>query len=115
MQHLLVRAERVLETRRLRRRLTELEALIGQDSFHGMSGRSRAMRAIFDAIRRIGLGEDPVLITGESGTGKELIARAVHAKSGRAGAAFVPVNCAGVPATLLESEFFGHVKGAFKP
>ncbi len=78
-----------------------------------MEGRSEPMRRLFHRIRLIGPGEGPVLVYGESGTGKELVARAVHAESARREAPFVAVNCAGVPAELLESEFFGHARGAF--
>lgn len=113
LQHLLVRVERVLETRRLRHRIKQLESLVGSDSFHGMIARSRPIRSIFEAVRRIGPGDGSLLIIGESGTGKELVARAVHAESRRAENPFIAVNCAGVPADLLESEFFGHIRGAF--
>jgi len=113
LEHLLLGVRRVLEHRRLRRRVSEFEALLGGDDFHGMIGRSRPMQALFSGIRRIGPGDGPVLISGESGTGKELVARAVHAESTRGSGPFVAVNCAGVPADLLESEFFGHVQGAF--
>jgi transcriptional regulator with PAS, ATPase and Fis domain len=71
------------------------------------------MRRLIDQIRVIAQADSPVLIVGESGTGKEQVARALHAESPRSGGAFVAVNCAGVPAELLESEFFGHVRGAF--
>ncbi|PWG61292.1 sigma-54-dependent transcriptional regulator [Spiribacter halobius] len=113
LEHLLLGVGRVLEHRRLRRRVSEFEALLGGDDFHGLIGRSRPMQALFTGIRRIGAGEGPVLVTGESGTGKELVARAVHAESPRQAGPFIAVNCAGVPAELLESEFFGHVQGAF--
>jgi DNA-binding NtrC family response regulator len=77
----------------------------------GIIGRSRVMRALFDQIARIAPSRAPVLITGETGTGKELIARAVHGASGRD--KFVPVNAGAIPPNLLESELFGHVRGAF--
>ncbi len=79
----------------------------------GLVGRSASMRAAFQAIRRVGPTETTVLITGETGTGKELTARAVHDASRRASGPFMPVNCASLAEGLLESELFGHVRGAF--
>ncbi len=78
-----------------------------------MTGKSPAMLALREDIRRIGPFQSKVLITGESGVGKELVAHQIHAQSPRGARAFVPVNCAGLPETLLESELFGHVKGSF--
>jgi two-component system response regulator HydG len=79
----------------------------------GLTGQSEVMQQVFDAISRAASTSATVLITGESGTGKELVARAIHYSSARASAPFVPVNCGGIPEGLLESELFGHVKGAF--
>ncbi|MHC5080553.1 MAG: sigma 54-interacting transcriptional regulator [Planctomycetota bacterium] len=81
--------------------------------FHGIVGISRAMQGVYEAIREAGPSDYPVLITGESGTGKELVAGAVHAESRRKKAPFVPVNCGALPENILESELFGHVRGAF--
>ncbi len=79
----------------------------------GILGESEPMRETFDAIAKASATDATVLISGESGTGKELVARAIHYSSKRASASFVPVNCGGIPETLLESELFGHMKGAF--
>ncbi len=113
-EELLVRVQRALEKRKLLvdvglfsdefRRRYKLEELVG---------RSAPMRELLTKVVRIAPTEVTVLITGESGTGKELIARAIHANSRRAARPFVPVNCAAISESLLESELFGHVKGAF--
>ncbi len=79
----------------------------------GLIGESKGMRALFRTIDKVAASSATVLITGESGTGKELVARAIHYNSSRASAPFVPINCGGVPEGLLESELFGHMKGAF--
>jgi len=81
--------------------------------FYGMVGQTEAMLALFKQVERIARFGSTVLITGESGTGKELVARALHQASPRARAPFVAVNCGAIPANLLESELFGHVRGAF--
>ncbi len=81
--------------------------------FNRIIGNSPGMRAIYKRIEQIGPTKTNVLITGESGTGKELIARAIHENSDRRDQPFVVVNCGGIPDTLIESEFFGHVKGSF--
>ncbi len=91
----------------------ELEQLKAESGQFEMVGRSMAMERIYELIRRIAPTEGRVLITGENGTGKELIARAVHAHSRRKAGPFVKLNCAAVPHELIESELFGHEKGAF--
>ena len=81
--------------------------------FEDLIGASPAMQRLYDQLARIADTETSILITGESGTGKELVARSLHARSRRNAQPFVPVNCAALPDTLLESELFGHAKGAF--
>ena len=81
--------------------------------FEGVKGKSPAIAAIFEVLRRVSASGLPVLIEGPSGTGKELLARAVHNNSLRSNKLFRPINCAGLSETLLESELFGHAKGAF--
>jgi two-component system response regulator HydG len=105
---------RALEDRRLRaENLSLRQELEGRYRFENLLGKSPPMQALFALIRQTAPGDTNVLITGESGTGKELVAKALHYNSPRAERSFVPVNCAAVPASLLESELFGHVKGAF--
>jgi len=99
------------------RDVTELSSLREQlgkkHSFHNMIGVSPAVQEVFDTIRMVSASDYSVLISGESGTGKELVARAVHNESRRSGGPFVPVNCGALPENILESEIFGHVRGAF--
>ncbi len=108
------RVERALE--RARMQMT-LDLLTGEfNERHGLSalvGRSPAMRELTNRLTRVAQSDATVLVQGESGTGKELVARAVHAHSRRKDKPFVPVNCAAISETLLESELFGHAKGAF--
>ncbi len=105
---------RALEDRQLRAENIRLQReLEGRYRFENLLGKSPAMQAVFALIRRVAGGESNVLITGETGTGKELVARGIHFNSRRAKHPFIPVNCAAIPEGLLESELFGHVKGAF--
>lgn len=115
LDHLLVSVERVLEFHKLRDEVSYYR----QSQQHveqgpaGIIGNSRVMRQLYDDIERIAAVDGAVLVLGESGTGKELVAKALHQQSQRAKQPFLAVNCAGIPAELLESEFFGHAAGAF--
>jgi PAS domain S-box-containing protein len=91
----------------------EEHSLAGRVRFHNIIGRSKPMQAIYGLLENLATTDTTVLITGESGTGKELLAEAIHYRSTRAARPLVKVNCSGLPETLLESELFGHVKGAF--
>ena len=102
-----VRAEDIAE------RFTEVDRGDGRRKVRGIIGTSAALQAVFKNIEKVARAEATVYIRGESGTGKELVARAIHDLSPRRDAPFIGVNCAAIPSTLLESELFGHEKGAF--
>ena len=109
-----VAVKRALDDRRLREENRRLRAQVERRfSLDSILGRSKAMQTVFEQVKAIAASESTVLILGESGTGKELVARAIHQHGARRGGPFVPVNCAAIPEHLLESELFGHEKGAF--
>ena len=113
LDHLRLCVERTLQRQRLQEEVAYYRRLLDEGEFHGMIGGSSAMRQLFALLRQIAQAEGPVLITGESGVGKELVARALHNESPRRDKPFVAINCGGIPASLLESELFGHAAGAF--
>ncbi len=113
-RELLLQVERALENRRLASEVNRLKNLLAKRrDFDTIVARSRVMKQVLEIVSHIAPTESTVYIHGESGTGKELIARAIHLASGRREHPFVAVNCAALPETLLESELFGHEKGAF--
>ena len=115
LDELAITVEKALERRSLRREVRELRAEVrDRYNFSNIVGRSKPMQQLFEIIKRIAARRDAsALITGSTGTGKELVARAIHYNSDRKSAPFVPIDCSAIPETLLESELFGHQKGAF--
>jgi two-component system response regulator HydG len=114
LDELLLFLDRALDERRVRREASSLRAALRSPGpVSGLVAQSAAMREVFDVMARVARSDVPVLVLGETGTGKGLLARLLHAHSDRAGGPFVTVNCAALPEPLLESELFGHVKGAF--
>ena len=106
--------ERGIKHRELRAEVKRLRGAIGEARpFDEIIGTSEAIKRMCEIVSRVAQTETTVLITGESGTGKEIVAHALHARSARASGPFVAINCAAMPEPLLESELFGHVKGAF--
>ena len=106
--------DRAIEHHALRQEVRRLRRAVDEGNRFGeLVGRSDAMRKVHDLLGRVADSEASVLVTGESGTGKEVVAKALHARGRHKSGPFVAVNCAAMPETLLESELFGHVKGAF--
>ncbi|PYM25339.1 MAG: hypothetical protein DMD78_06770 [Candidatus Rokuibacteriota bacterium] len=111
LRHLMAR---MMERRFLRGEVHTLRARLGEElAVSELIGSSQVMAKVKDIIGKVAVTDSPVLIEGESGTGKELVAAAIHRLSSRAKRSFIPVNCSAIPPDLLESEFFGHVRGAF--
>ena len=106
--------ERALNHRRLRDEVRRLRLAVSESQhYDGITGSSPAMREVFDLLSRLADSEATVLVSGESGTGKEVVAHALHKRGRRNQGPFIAINCAAVPENLLESELFGHVRGAF--
>ncbi len=113
-EEILMAIKKVLSWERLKEENVWLrQELERRDRFEELVGKSEAMQEVYRKIEKVALADIPVLITGESGTGKELVARAIHRRSKRKNGRFIPVNCGAIPETLMESELFGHEKGAF--
>jgi two-component system NtrC family response regulator len=104
---------RALHVSRLEREHRNLQERVSSESFENMLGMSPLMQGVFRQIRKVSPTDAPILIMGESGTGKELVALAIHQRSAQKEGPFVAINCGAIPETLLESELFGHEKGAF--
>jgi two-component system response regulator HydG len=114
IDELLLFVRRALAERTLRREAAALRQKLGEQfSLAGVIARSAGMQRVIEVVRRVASADVPILITGETGTGKGVIARALHGEGRRAEKPFVSINCAALPENLLESELFGHVKGAF--
>lgn len=108
------RVEKAISNKRLTREVTQLKKRLDKKySFESIIGKSSQMEKLFEQIEMVAPTNSTVLITGESGTGKELIANAIHQNSTRKEKMFLPINCAAIPGEILESELFGHEKGAF--
>ncbi len=113
-QDLLLQIQKAIENRQLTSEIERLKVLLGERfSFANVVTRSERMQKVLETISRIAPTESTVLLLGESGTGKDLIAKVIHLASGRKDKPFVAINCAALPETLLESNLFGHEKGAF--
>jgi DNA-binding NtrC family response regulator len=111
---ILLAVKNAIEHRQLRDENIRLKKTLRERySFKNIIGKSSPMQQIFDMITQVGPRRSTILVQGESGTGKELVARAIHASSGRSEAPFVAINCGNIPSELLESELFGHVRGAY--
>ncbi|MBK8551081.1 MAG: sigma-54-dependent Fis family transcriptional regulator [Ignavibacteria bacterium] len=114
LEELSIKFEKAIDKIRLTKQLSRLRDQIEEDySFSGIVGKSKKMERVFELIKNVAKTKVNALLEGKSGTGKELVARAIHNNSVRKSCPFVAINCSAIPETLLESELFGHTKGAF--
>ncbi len=113
MDELTILLKRCYYVANLEREYREVQQQLNSNSFEGILGTNERMQSVFDSIRKVAPSSAPVLILGESGTGKEMVARAIHQRSPRHSEPFMAINCSAIPESLMESELFGHEKGAF--
>lgn len=113
MDELKLLLKRCFHVAQLEREYHSMQQQLQVDSFEGLLGAGATMQTVFTTIRKVATSDAPVLILGESGTGKEMTARAIHQRSPRKNGPFVAINCSAIPESLIESELFGHEKGAF--
>jgi two-component system, NtrC family, response regulator len=113
MDELKLLLKRVFHVAQLEREYQSVQQQLQVDSFEGLLGAGSSMQTVFTTIKKVATSDAPVLILGESGTGKEMTARAIHQRSPRKNGPFVAINCSAIPESLIESELFGHEKGAF--
>jgi len=113
LEELKIILKRAFHVAGLERDYRELQARVHAGTFEGLLGTSARMQQVFSSIRKVATTDAPVLVLGESGTGKEMVALAIHRRGARKDGPFVAINCSAIPETLLESELFGHEKGAF--
>ncbi|HWA29292.1 MAG TPA: PEP-CTERM-box response regulator transcription factor [Lacunisphaera sp.] len=113
MEVLKLLLKRCFHVAMLEREFRDMQKLMGSEAFDGILGSSPRMEVLFSSIRKVATVDAPVLILGESGTGKEMTARSIHHRSARREGPFVAINCSAIPESLMESELFGHEKGAF--
>jgi two-component system NtrC family response regulator len=113
LDELRVILKRAFHIASLERESQAIQNTFKEETFEGMLGNSPQMREVFTSIKKVSSSEAPVLVLGESGTGKEMVALAIHRQSKRKDGPFVAINCGAIPETLIESELFGHEKGAF--
>lgn len=113
MEELRLLLKRCFHIAQLEREYLDMQQRLQTDAFEGLLGSGPRMQVVFETIRKVATSDAPVLILGESGTGKEMTARAIHQCSTRKNGPFVAINCSAIPESLIESELFGHEKGAF--